>query len=124
VPFTLIFVQLSVTVVIPLIIGQVGGCGWINVMATCLVAAAVNFTQLLYACMMLPVFFFFFFFFFFLKFVKKQLDELNLPFGTISSVILLLIIYTTFCDTFNSKSYRLGGGGYYCVDWAVWVDNA
>ena len=36
--------------------------------------------------------------------MKKQLDEVNLPFGTISSIILLLIIYTTFCDTFNSKA--------------------
>ena len=44
------------------------------------------------------------------KFVKTTLEEWNPPFGTISSVILLLIIYTTFCDTFKSKVKKSGRG--------------
>ena len=39
--------------------------------------------------------------------MKKKLEEINPPFGTISSCILLLIIYTTFCDTFSSKSPKV-----------------
>ncbi|XP_064404202.1 sodium/bile acid cotransporter 7-B-like isoform X3 [Halichondria panicea] len=35
--------------------------------------------------------------------MKAWLEEKSPPFGTISSCILLFIIYTTFCDTFNSS---------------------
>ena len=40
--------------------------------------------------------------------MKTRLEEWNLPFSTISSCILLLIIYTTFCDTFTSKYIECG----------------
>ena len=57
--FTSIFAQLSVTVVIPLICGQI-----------------------------------------LRQFVKEWLEVRKPPFGEMSSFMLLMIIYTTFCDTF------------------------
>lgn len=66
VPFRTIFTQLSLTVLVPLILGQI-----------CRVIA------------------------------KKRLEDLNPPFGTISSCILLLIIYATFCDTFNNSEHDM-----------------
>lgn len=66
VPFRVIFTQLSLTVLVPLVAGQI-----------CRV------------------------------FAKKKLEEYNPPFGTISSCILLLIIYTTFCDTFSHAEHSM-----------------
>ncbi|XP_003383568.1 PREDICTED: sodium/bile acid cotransporter 7-A-like [Amphimedon queenslandica] len=60
VPFLSIFTKLSMTVLVPLILGQISR-----------------------------------------NYVKNWLEEKKPPFGTISSCILLLIIYTTFCDTFK-----------------------
>ncbi|XP_018611786.1 sodium/bile acid cotransporter 7 isoform X3 [Scleropages formosus] len=66
VPFTSIFSQLFMTVVVPLIVGQV--------------------------CR---------------RFVKDWLERRKLPFGAISSCVLLMIIYTTFCDTFSNPGIQL-----------------
>ncbi|XP_022323056.2 sodium/bile acid cotransporter 7-like isoform X1 [Crassostrea virginica] len=66
VPVTSIFLQLSLTVVLPLCVGQV---------------------------------------------IRRRhrawLDRNPIPFGTIGSAILLLIIYTTFCDTFQQTDIHL-----------------
>lgn len=62
VPFVSIFTQLSLTVLVPLILGQ-------------LVRG----------------------------FIKEWLEQKSPPFGAISSCILLLIIYATFCDTFYTS---------------------
>ncbi|KAK3611410.1 hypothetical protein CHS0354_034857 [Potamilus streckersoni] len=67
VPVALIVVQLSATVVLPLIIGQI--------------------------CR---------------KFFRSWLERRTIPFGPIGSVVLLLIIYTTFCDTFSQKTIEVG----------------
>lgn len=61
IPFVSVFTQLSMTVLLPLLTGQI-----------------VRY------------------------FVKEWLEKKSPPFGTIGSCILLLIIYTTFCDTFAS----------------------
>ncbi|KAJ8262159.1 hypothetical protein GJAV_G00163160 [Gymnothorax javanicus] len=66
VPFSSIFSQLFVTVVVPLFAGQV--------------------------CR---------------RFVKDWLERRKPPFGAISSGVLLMIIYTTFCDTFSNPSIDL-----------------
>ncbi|XP_068164253.1 sodium/bile acid cotransporter 7 isoform X2 [Antennarius striatus] len=66
VPFTSIFSQLFMTVVVPLLLGQV--------------------------CR---------------RFLKDVLERRKLPFGAISSAVLLLIIYTTFCDTFSNPHIEL-----------------
>ncbi|KAJ8008554.1 hypothetical protein DPEC_G00106100 [Dallia pectoralis] len=66
VPFTSIFSQLFMTVVVPLILGQVVR-----------------------------------------RFLKDWLERRKPPFGAISSVVLLMIIYTTFCDTFSNPSIDL-----------------
>uniref|UniRef100_UPI00358E40E9 sodium/bile acid cotransporter 7 isoform X2 n=1 Tax=Myxine glutinosa TaxID=7769 RepID=UPI00358E40E9 len=66
VPFSSIFIQLFLTVVIPLLVGQV--------VRRC---------------------------------VLDYLERRRPPFGTISSCILLLIIYTTFCDTFSHPDSSL-----------------
>ena len=68
IPFTSVFATLSLTVVIPLLIGQ-----WLR---TC---------------------------------IKDWLERAKPPFGTLSSCTLLLIIYTTFCDTFNQASLGING---------------
>ena len=68
VPFTRVFIQLSVTVVVPLLFGQ---------------------------CLR--------------TFIKDWLEKTKPPFGTLSSCTLLLIIYTTFCDTFNQASLGING---------------
>ncbi|XP_068961576.1 sodium/bile acid cotransporter 7 isoform X3 [Petaurus breviceps papuanus] len=68
VPFTSIFSQLSVTVVVPLIIGQIVR-----------------------------------------RYIKDWLERKKPPFGTISSCVLLTIIYTTFCDTFSNTNIDLDG---------------
>lgn len=64
--FGSIFAQLSVTVVIPLICGQV-----------------------------------------LRQFVKEWLEVRKPPFGEMSSFMLLMIIYTTFCDTFLSPHLKI-----------------
>ncbi|KAK7909982.1 hypothetical protein WMY93_014666 [Mugilogobius chulae] len=66
VPFSSIFSQLFMTVVVPLILGQV--------------------------CR---------------RFLREFLDRKKPPFGAISSCVLLMIIYTTFCDTFSNPSIEL-----------------
>ncbi|XP_058942161.1 sodium/bile acid cotransporter 7-like [Pocillopora verrucosa] len=38
------------------------------------------------------------------RYIKDWMEQTKPPFGTISSCVLLLIIYTTFCDTFSHKS--------------------
>lgn len=38
------------------------------------------------------------------RYIKDWMEHTKPPFGTISSCVLLLIIYTTFCDTFSHKS--------------------
>ncbi|XP_006209990.1 sodium/bile acid cotransporter 7 isoform X1 [Vicugna pacos] len=66
VPFTSIFSQLFMTVVVPLIIGQVVR-----------------------------------------RYIKDWLERKKPPFGAISSSVLLMIIYTTFCDTFSNPNIDL-----------------
>nr|XP_014694821.1 LOW QUALITY PROTEIN: sodium/bile acid cotransporter 7-like [Equus asinus] len=66
VPFTSIFSQLFITVVVPLIIGQIVR-----------------------------------------RYIKDWLERKKLPFGAISSSVLLMIIYTTFCDTFSNPNIDL-----------------
>ncbi|XP_068611957.1 sodium/bile acid cotransporter 7 [Brachionichthys hirsutus] len=66
VPFTSIFSQLFVTVVVPLVLGQACRC-----------------------------------------FLKDFLERRKPPFGAISSAVLLVIIYTTFCDTFSHPDVEL-----------------
>uniref|UniRef100_A0A3P9IB95 Solute carrier family 10 member 7 n=1 Tax=Oryzias latipes TaxID=8090 RepID=A0A3P9IB95_ORYLA len=66
VPFTSIFSQLFMTVVVPLILGQV--------------------------CR---------------GFLRDFLERRKPPFGAISSAVLLMIIYTTFCDTFSNPNIEL-----------------
>ncbi|XP_033742020.1 sodium/bile acid cotransporter 7-B-like isoform X2 [Pecten maximus] len=66
VPITTIIVQLCLTVVVPLVTGQVVR-----------------------------------------HFVRVWLDRTHIPFGSIGSGILLVIIYTTFCDTFSHQDVNL-----------------
>ncbi|XP_072857692.2 sodium/bile acid cotransporter 7 isoform X2 [Pogona vitticeps] len=66
VPFSSIFSQLFMTVVVPLIIGQIVR-----------------------------------------RYIKEWLERKKPPFGTISSCVLLMIIYTTFCDTFSNPNIDL-----------------
>ncbi|KAM4834113.1 sodium/bile acid cotransporter 7 isoform 2-T2 [Thomomys bottae] len=66
VPFTSIFSQLFMTVVVPLIIGQMVR-----------------------------------------RYIKDWLERKKPPFGTVSSSVLLMIIYTTFCDTFSNPNIDL-----------------
>lgn len=66
VPFSSIFSQLFMTVVVPLVFGQV--------------------------CR---------------SFLREFLDRKKPPFGVVSSCVLLMIIYTTFCDTFSNSSIQL-----------------
>ncbi|XP_074679871.1 sodium/bile acid cotransporter 7 isoform X5 [Strix aluco] len=66
VPFTSIFSQLFMTVVVPLIIGQIVR-----------------------------------------RYIKDWLERRKPPFGAISSCVLLMIIYTTFCDTFANPNIDL-----------------
>ncbi|KAL0970594.1 hypothetical protein UPYG_G00244150 [Umbra pygmaea] len=66
VPFSSIFSQLFMTVVVPLILGQL-----------------------------------------LRRFLKDWLDRRKPPFGAISSLVLLMIIYTTFCETFSNSNIDL-----------------
>ncbi|XP_016045838.1 sodium/bile acid cotransporter 7 isoform X2 [Erinaceus europaeus] len=66
VPFTSIFSQLFMTVVVPLIIGQIVR-----------------------------------------RYIKDWLERKKPPFGAVSSCVLLMIIYTTFCDTFSNPNIDL-----------------
>lgn len=43
------------------------------------------------------------------RYIKDWMQQKKPPFGTIGSCMLLLIIYTTFCDTFNSDMGSVGG---------------
>ena len=38
---------------------------------------------------------------------KQFLENSNIPYGVIGNLVLLLIIYTTFCDTFGNDSFEL-----------------
>lgn len=42
------------------------------------------------------------------SFAREFLERRKLPFGTVSSAVLLMIIYTTFCDTFSNPDIELG----------------
>uniref|UniRef100_A0A3Q1CES6 Sodium/bile acid cotransporter n=1 Tax=Amphiprion ocellaris TaxID=80972 RepID=A0A3Q1CES6_AMPOC len=66
VPFSSIFSQLFMTVVVPLVLGQV--------------------------CR---------------GFLRELLERRKPPFGAVSSCVLLMIIYTTFCDTFSNPNIEL-----------------
>ncbi|XP_055406376.1 sodium/bile acid cotransporter 7 isoform X7 [Bubalus kerabau] len=66
VPFTSIFSQLFMTVVVPLILGQIVR-----------------------------------------RYIRDWLERKQPPFGAVSSSVLLMIIYTTFCDTFSNPSIDL-----------------
>ncbi|GCB62793.1 hypothetical protein scyTo_0004312 [Scyliorhinus torazame] len=66
VPFTSIFSQLFMTVVVPLIVGQI-----------------------------------------LRRYIKDWLERKKPPFGVISSCVLLMIIYSTFCDTFSNPKIDL-----------------
>ncbi|KAM9834121.1 sodium/bile acid cotransporter 7 isoform X2 [Syngnathus typhle] len=66
VAFGSIFSQLFMTVVVPLVVGQV--------------------------CR---------------RFLRECLERRKLPFGTVSSAVLLMIIYSTFCDTFSNANMEL-----------------
>ncbi|XP_056156095.1 sodium/bile acid cotransporter 7 isoform X2 [Lampris incognitus] len=66
VPFSSIFSQLFMTVVVPLMLGQV--------------------------CR---------------GFLRECLERRKPPFGAVSSAVLLMIIYTTFCDTFSNPNMEL-----------------
>ncbi|XP_030017428.1 sodium/bile acid cotransporter 7-like [Sphaeramia orbicularis] len=66
VPFSSIFSQLFMTVVVPLILGQV--------------------------CR---------------SFLREFLERRKPPFSAVSSAVLLMIIYTTFCDTFSNPHIEL-----------------
>ncbi|XP_039608632.1 sodium/bile acid cotransporter 7-A-like [Polypterus senegalus] len=66
VPFSSIFSQLFMTVVVPLIVGQIVR-----------------------------------------RYIKEWLERKKPPFGAISSCVLLMIIYTTFCDTFSNPNIDL-----------------
>lgn len=66
VPFSAIFSQLFMTVVVPLVLGQV--------------------------CR---------------RFLRDWVEWRKPPFGAVSSFVLLIIIYTTFCDTFSSADVQL-----------------
>ncbi|PKU29754.1 sodium bile acid cotransporter hypothetical protein [Limosa lapponica baueri] len=41
------------------------------------------------------------------RYIKDWLERKKPPFGTISSCVLLMIIYTTFCDTFANPNIDL-----------------
>uniref|UniRef100_A0A671TR47 Solute carrier family 10 member 7 n=1 Tax=Sparus aurata TaxID=8175 RepID=A0A671TR47_SPAAU len=41
------------------------------------------------------------------SFFRECLERRKPPFGTISSAVLLMIIYTTFCDTFSNPNIEL-----------------
>ncbi|TSL61116.1 Sodium/bile acid cotransporter 7 [Bagarius yarrelli] len=41
------------------------------------------------------------------RFLREWLERRKPPFGTVSSVVLLMIIYTTFCDTFSNPDIEL-----------------
>ncbi|XP_071087623.1 sodium/bile acid cotransporter 7-like isoform X4 [Haliotis cracherodii] len=66
VPASAIFLQLSSTVVLPLILGQ-------------MLRAAY----------------------------KRKLERNRIPFGAIGSIVLLVVIYTTFCDTFSHREIHV-----------------
>ncbi|XP_022079555.1 sodium/bile acid cotransporter 7-B-like [Acanthaster planci] len=66
VPFSSIFTQLSITVVVPLLVGQV-----------------------------------------LRRFIKEWLERTKPPFGTLGKAVLLLIIYSTFCDTFSNTALHI-----------------
>ena len=70
VPFMSIIQQLFMTVVVPLIIGQV-----------------------------------------LRRYIRNWMEQTKPPFGTISSCVLLLIIYTTFCDTFSRENEGIDSSG-------------
>lgn len=94
VPFTSIFSQLFMTVVVPLILGQVRLCfrsGWVlspepTVCIDCWSPTCLQVCR---------------------SFLREFLERKKPPFGTISSFVLLMIIYTTFCDTFSNPNIEL-----------------
>lgn len=41
------------------------------------------------------------------RYIKDWLERMKPPFGAVSSSVLLMIIYTTFCDTFSNPNIDL-----------------
>ena len=41
------------------------------------------------------------------RYIKDWLERKKPPFGVVSSSVLLMIIYTTFCDTFSNPNIDL-----------------
>lgn len=84
------------TVVVPLILGQVG-------LSICLIQDWFSLSERhdlrlssMYVCLQVCR-----------SFLREFLERRKPPFGTISSVVLLMIIYTTFCDTFSNPNIEL-----------------
>ncbi|GAB5570467.1 sodium/bile acid cotransporter 7 isoform X1 [Prionailurus iriomotensis] len=84
VPFTSIFSQLFMTVVVPLIIGQVQ------------LSTSSKRGNLLISMFQIVR-----------RYIKDWLERKKPPFGAVSSCVLLTIIYTTFCDTFSNPNIDL-----------------
>eukprot|EP00794_Sanderia_malayensis_P011973 gene11973-13210_t len=49
------------------------------------------------------------------RYIKEWMQRTQPPFGTIGSCMLLLIIYTTFCDTFNSDMGTLAASEIFII---------
>lgn len=95
VPFSSIFSQLFMTVVVPLILGQVGFsqfvCFWFSVdLYKC--DSHTHTHTVVQVCR---------------RFLRDFLERKKPPFSTVSSCVLLMIIYTTFCDTFSNPNIEL-----------------
>ena len=41
------------------------------------------------------------------NYLKASLEKRNIPYSTIGNLLLLLIIYSTFCDTFQSSHFQI-----------------
>lgn len=91
VPFSSIFSQLFMTVVVPLILGQVGSSSTLGV-------GSVGSPRLTSSSVCFQVC---------RGFLRDFLERRKPPFGAISSAVLLMIIYTTFCDTFSNPNIEL-----------------
>jgi len=82
VPYSSIFTTLTMTVVVPIIVGQI---------------------------------------FRYNDRVKKWMEYYKPPFGTIGSCVLLLIIYTTFCDTFSSDVGDISKGSLLIIVFIIFL---
>ena len=41
------------------------------------------------------------------NYLKSNLEKRNIPYSTIGNLVLLLIIFSTFCDTFQSSDFQI-----------------